>query len=170
MSTDSEVSEMPSGTQPVAEHEWLKHLLGEWKLETEMTMGPGEPVVKGSGTESVISLGGLWSYSTGVGNMPDGASMTYHHALGYDVSFKEYRGCWIASVSSHMWRQTGELSADGRTMTLTCEGPDMEVEGKTALYRDVIELVDPDHRTMTSYGQQPDGTWAKFMVSHYTRV
>lgn len=159
-----------SGTRPVAEHQWLQQLVGEWRTQSEMTMGPGQPAQTAAGTESVKSVGGLWAFSEGKTLMPDGAEMAYFSSLGYDVSFKEYRGCWFASVSSHLWKYTGELSADGRVMTLSCEGPDMVNEGQTANYRDVIEILDADHRTLTSYGQQEDGSWQPFMKAHYTRV
>ena len=102
--------------------------------------------------------------------MPDGTAMDYYSALGYDVSFKEYRGCWFASASSHLWKYTGELSADGKVMTLSCVGPNMVKDGETANYRDVIEILDENHRTLTSYGQQENGEWQQFMKAHYTRV
>jgi hypothetical protein len=124
MSTDTqEVVEM--GTQPVPEHAWLKKLMGEWAVETEMSMGPDQPLQTTHGTETVTDLGGLWSVSEGRGTMPDGSAMEYRAILGYDVSFKEYRGCWFASMSSHLWKYVGELSLDGRVMTLNCVGPSM---------------------------------------------
>ena len=116
------------------------------------------------------SLGGLWSLSEGKGTMPDGTEMTYYAALGYDVSFKAYRGCFFASASSHLWKYTGELSADGKTMTLHCVGPNMVKDGETANYRDIIEILDPNRRTLTSTGQDENGEWQVFMKSHYTRV
>jgi hypothetical protein len=163
-----EANEM--ATKPVAEHQWLQKLVGEWRTESEMTMGPDQPKQKSQGTESVKSLGGLWSLAEGKATMPDGAEMTYYSALGYDVSFKEYRGCWFASVSSHLWKYVGELSADGKTMTLSCEGPNMMKEGETANYRDVITIIDENHRTLTSSGQDEKGAWQEFMKVHYTRV
>ncbi|MBA3726682.1 MAG: DUF1579 family protein [Armatimonadetes bacterium] len=60
--------------------------------------------------------------------------MHSYSALGYDVSFKEYRGCWFADMSSHLWKQVGKLSDDGKTMTLTCDGPHMTKDGETALW------------------------------------
>ena len=102
--------------------------------------------------------------------MPDGAPMTYYSALGYDVSFKEYRGCWFASVSSHLWKQSGGLSADGKVLTLNCVGPNMTKDGETANYRFVIEIVDENHRTMTEYGQDDNGEWQEFIKAHYFRV
>ena len=158
------------GTSPVREHEWLKKLVGEWRTESEMTMEPGQPKLKAEGTESVKSLGGLWSFAEGKSKMPDGSGMEYKAALGYDVSFKEYRGCWFASMSSHLWKQTGELSADGKVMTLNCVGPDMVKDGETANYRDVIEIVDENHRTMTSFAETDNGQWQEFMKVTYTRV
>ncbi len=158
------------GTKPVAEHAWLQQLVGEWKTSSEMLMGPDQPPCSSEGTESVKSLGGLWAMAEGKSDMPDGTAMTYFSTLGYDVSFKEYRGCWYASMSSHLWMQTGTLSDDGRTMTLLCEGPDMEKDGETAFYKDVVELVDANTRTMTSWAQQSDGSWQQFMKVTYTRV
>ncbi len=55
-------------------------------------------------------------------------------------------------------------------MTLDCVGPHMEKDGETANYRDVIEIIDENHRTMTSYGEDDNGVWHEFMKSHYTRA
>jgi hypothetical protein len=158
------------GTKPVQEHKWLENLVGEWRTKSEMTMGPDQPKQRSEGRESVKSLGGLWAFGEGHGKMPDGAPIEYYSALGYDVSFKEYRGCWFASVSSHLWKQAGELSADGKVMTLSCLGPSMTVDGETANYRDVHEIIDHNHRTMTSYGQDDSGEWQEFMKVHFTRI
>ena len=163
----TEAAEM--GTKPVLEHQWLRNLVGEWRIETEMTMAPGQPKQKSEGTESVLSLGGLWAFGGGKATMPGGTVMEHYFALGYDVSFKEYRGCWFASMSSHLWKYVGELSADGKVMTLSCVGPNMTKDGETANYRDVIEILDADHRTLNSYGQAEDGAWHEFMKARYTR-
>lgn len=168
MSTDTQEA-MTMGTRPIKEHAWLQNLVGEWRIESEMSMEPGGPKMKSAGTASVKSLGGLWAFSENTETMPGGTEMTSYFVLGYDVSFKEYRGCWIGSVSSHLWRYVGSLSADGTTMTLDCEGPSMIKEGETALYRDVIELIDDSHRTLTSYAQDDKGEWQEFSKSHYFR-
>lgn len=166
----SDQDQMEMATKPVAEHAWLQRLVGNWKTESEMRMGPDQPPALSEGSETVTSLGGLWAFTDGKAQMPNGQDMNYKVALGYDVSFKEYRGCWFADASSHLWKYTGTLSADGNTMTLDCVGPNMEKEGETANYRDVIEFSDDDHRTMKSYGQAEDGSWNLFMTVQYTRV
>lgn len=159
---------MEMATKPVAEHQWLQQLVGNWRIETEMIM-PDQSKQTAQGSESVQSLGGLWAVGEGKNTMPDGTEMIYKNALGYDVSFKEYRGCWFASVSSHLWKYIGELSADGKTMTLNCVGPNMMKDGETANYRDVITIIDENHRTLTSYGEDEQGNWQQFMTAHYTR-
>nr|WP_233247223.1 MULTISPECIES: DUF1579 family protein [unclassified Acidovorax] len=37
-------------------------------------------------------------------------------------------------------------------------------------YRDVITVVSANERTLTSFGQQPDGSWKQFMQAKYTRT
>jgi hypothetical protein len=157
-------------TKPVPAHEWLQKLVGDWRIEAEMTMGPDGPKQKVQGSESVKSVGGLWAFGEGRWTMPDGMTMQYYSTLGYDVSFKEYRGCYFMSVSSHLWKQVGELSADGKVMTLNCVGPNMTKDGETANYRDVIEIIDANHRTLTSNGQDENGKWHEFMKARYTRI
>lgn len=167
--SDNTTEEMEMATKPLAEHEWLGNLIGTWKTSCEMMMGEGEKM-HSSGTEVVTSLGGLWAFGEGVATMPDGSEMQYKSALGFDVSFKEYRGCWFASASSHLWKQTGTLSADGKRMTLDCVGPDMMRDGETANYRDVIDLIDENTRTMTSFAEGEDGSWTEFMKVTFTRA
>ncbi len=169
MSNDTQEA-VEMGTKPWPEHAWLKNLVGEWRTESVMVMGPDQEPCTSHGTESVEDVGGLWAYAKGTATMPDGSPMAYYTTLGFDVSFKEYRGAWFATASSHLWKYVGELSADGKVMTLNCVGPNMVRDGETANYRDVIELVDSDHRTMTSYGQDDDGNWNQFMKVSYTRI
>lgn len=158
------------GTKPQAEHEWLQQLVGDWMVQTEMVMAPDQPKVTTRGWERTVCLGGLWSFGEGNSTMPDGNLMQYKTGLGYDVSFNEYRGFWLASMSSHLWKYVGTLSEDGKKMTLDCVGPDMVNDGQTANYRDVIEILDADHRTLTSYGEGPEDVWTEFMKATYTRV
>src|SRR5438477_3384019 len=53
--------EQPKPPSPQKEHEWLKQLEGEWIMESEAVMGPGQPPVKCKGQEVVRSLGGFWT-------------------------------------------------------------------------------------------------------------
>lgn len=171
MSEETTSPEEMGPTKPVAEHEWLNKLVGSWRTESQMWMDPSQEPSKSTGTETVVNLGGLWAFTEGKADFADGGSMVYKSGLGWDVSFKEYRGFWLASMSSHLWKYVGNLSEDGKLMTLSCEGPDMMVEGETANYQDVIEIHSADHRSMTSYGQdKASGEWVKFVRVDYYRA
>lgn len=160
---------MPGPTKAQTEHEWLKKLVGNWTIASEMVMGPDQPIQSATGKETVIMLGDLWATGEGESYFEDGSTMLYRTGLGYDVSFKQYRGFWIASMSSHLWKYECELSADGKTMTMNCVGPNMMVDGETANYRDVIEIISDTQRTLTSYGQDDKGEWTQFMKATYTK-
>ena len=115
-------------------------------------------------------LGDLWVIGDGEITFPEGDKMLSRMGLGFDVSAQQYKAFWVVSVSSHMWKYDGELSEDGKTMTLNCEGPDIMGDAPSAFYRDIIQLIDEDHRTHTSTMQDKDGNWVQYMKNYYTRV
>lgn len=156
-------------TEPQKEHQWLQQLVGEWTYEGEASMGPDKPPEKFSGTESVRTIGGLWTVGEGHGAMPDGSPATMIMTLGYNPQTKRFVGTWLGSMMTHLWLYDGELDAAEKVLTLNSEGPAMAAEGKLAKYRDVIEIISPDHRTLSSHLQGDDGVWRPFMTAHYRR-
>lgn len=155
--------------EPQKEHQWLQELVGEWTYEVDATMEPGKPPEKFKGTESVRSIGGLWTLAEGKGEMPGGGVATTIMTLGYDPQKKRYVGTFIGSMMTHLWVYDGALDEAERALTLQAEGPSMAAEGKMATYRDVIEFKSHDHRVLTSYVLGDDGTWHGFMTGHYRR-
>ena len=172
--TTSTTSPTPSDPHlpaaPQLEHQWLQQLVGEWTCEMECTMEPGKPPEKSTATESVRSLGGLWTLGEGQCGMPDGGTGTTLMTLGYDPQKRQYVGTFIGSMMTYLWVYDGELDASERVLTLNAEGPSMAAEGKMAQFRDVIEIKSHDHRVLTSHVLGDDGTWHQFMTAHYRRV
>jgi hypothetical protein len=160
--------------QPQKEHEWLHRLVGEWTYEHSCDMGPGQPPMKAVGTEIVRSLGGLWVVGEGKGEMPGGGPATMILTLGYDPQRKRYVGTWIGSMMTHLWVYDGSLDAAEKVLTLNTVGPGFTAEGlpdgTTANYRDVIEILSREERTLTSHLQGPDGQWTVFMTARYRRT
>ncbi|MFN2556739.1 MAG: DUF1579 domain-containing protein [Nitriliruptorales bacterium] len=156
-------------TEPQKEHEWLQKFVGEWRYEADATAAAGIPPEKVAGTESVRSLGGLWILAEGQGEMPGGGTATAVMTLGYDAQKQRYVGTWIGSMMTHLWVYDGSLDQSGRVLTLETEGPHMDVEGKMALYRDVIEFKSDDHRVLTAHMLGDDGNWHNFMTANYRR-
>lgn len=150
------------------EHLWLQRLVGEWTSEMECDAGPDQPAQKQHGTETVRSLGGVWTI--GEGRMPfEGGEHTSIMTLGYDPQKQRFVGTFLMSMMTHLWPYSGTLDAAGKVLTLDSEGPSFTEEVKTAKYHDIIEFIDDNHRTLSSEFQNPDGTWTMFMVGHYYR-
>lgn len=162
MSTETEQQTMPIA-QPEEGHRWLEQLVGEWVYEGEATDQQG----KVTGTESFRSLGGLWF--VGEGDMGDGEQSKTMMTLGYNPTTKSFPGTWVGSMMTHMWVYDGELDSAKKTLTLNCVGPSFTGDGTMVPYRDVIEIVDGDHRTLRAYVEE-NGEWRHFMTTHYTRT
>ena len=157
-------------TEPQKEHQWLEKLVGEWTYETEAMMGPDKPPSKFTGTESVRSLGGLWVICEGRGEFPGGGTETMIVTLGYDPEKKRYVGTFIASMMAKLWVYDGELDAAANRLTLNAEGPSFTDPGKTAKFRDIVEIKSDDHRVMRSTVLGEDGVWHEFMTMNHRRV
>jgi hypothetical protein len=72
-------------------------------------------------------------------------------------------------MMTHLWVYRGELDAAGKVLTLESEGPSFTGDGGTAMYRDVIEIKDQNHRMLTSHVLGEDGAWRCFMTANYHR-
>ena len=155
--------------EPQKEHEWLNKMLGEWTCEAECSMGPDQPPSKTKGSETVRSLGGLWTIGEGEGEMPGGGMATMRMTLGYDPQRQRYVGSWVGSMMTHMWIYEGTLDASGSVLTLDTQGPSFAGDGSMARYQDVIAFESDDHRVLTSRVLGPDGKWTAFMTAHYRR-
>jgi hypothetical protein len=156
-------------TEPQKEHHWLQQLVGEWTSEAEADMGPGKPPEKTRGAETVRSLGGLWVLCEGSGEMPGGGAATMLMTLGYDPQKRRFTGTWVGSMMTWLWIYDGSLDASEKVLTLESEGPSFAGDGKLARYRDIIEIVDRDHRLLRSEMLTDDGSWKRFMTAHYRR-
>ena len=155
-------------TKPTPEHQWLQQMVGEWTFESECNMGPGQPVMKGSGREVVRAVGELWVQGEMTGEMPGGGHMTAFMAVGFDPAKDKYVGTWYGSPMAYMFVYEGER--DGDSLALNTTGPSFSDPTKMAKYRDVVELDGPDRRTLRSEAQNEDGSWTPFMGAVYTRV
>jgi hypothetical protein len=155
--------------EPQKEHQWLQKLVGDWSFENECIMGPDQPPSKHTGTETVRSIGGLWTIGEGRGPGPDGSEIDTVMTLGYDPQAKRFVGTFIASMMTYLWTYNGSLDAAGKVLTLDAEGPDFSGGPNMVKYQDIIEFVNDDHRTLRSQLLGPDGKWNHFMTAHYRR-
>lgn len=156
--------------KPQKEHDWLQQMVGEWESEMTCQMGPGQPLSTTKGTESVRSLGGVWTVGDGTGETPGGTPCTTVMTLGFDPAKGRFVGTFVASIMSMIWHYEGSLEADGKTLALDTQGPSMAGDGAISPYRDVMTIVTPDHRILSSHTPDGRGGWTEFMTAHYRRV
>jgi len=156
--------------KPQAEHDWLHQLVGEWTYEAECLMGPDQPPMKSSGTQSFSSIGGLWLVGDGTGSLPDGTPAVTRMTLGYDPLKERYVGSFIGSMMGNLWVYTGTRDATGTVLTLDTDGPDFTKPGTITAYQDIVEIKGPDHHILSSRTKGENGEWVQFMTAHYRRV
>ncbi len=152
------------------EHHWLQQLVGEWTMEGEADMGPGQPPHQSTGAEKVRALGDLWIVCEGTSDMPGGGQGLMRMTLGYDPQRQAFVGSWVGSMMTLLWIYRGQLDAGRRVLTLDTEGPSFAGDGRTVRYQDVITLVDADTRTLHSQTLGEDGQWKRFMTATYRRT
>ena len=156
--------------EPQKEHAWLQKLVGEWTYEHEAKMGPDQPPMTSTGTESVRSLGGLWVSGESQCTMPDGTPGTMVITLGYDPQKGRFVGTFVGSMMTNLWVYDGALDASERVLTLEADGPSFTDPSATSKYRDIVEIVSDDHRMLRSAVLGDDGVWHEFMTAHYRRA
>ena len=153
------------------QHQWLTRLVGEWRYESECPDPSGAAPQKMTGTETIRMLGGIWMLGETRGEMPGGAPMTALITLGFDPDKGRFVGTWIGSMMTELWNyHNGWLDDAQKVLTLEAEGPSFDGGGKRAQYRDIVEIVDANHRVLSGNLRGEDGQWTCFMKSHYTRV
>lgn len=153
--------------QPQAEHEWLQQLVGDWSFEVESSMCPDQPTIKTTGSESVRSIGGLWTIGEGQGGMPGGGIGYTIMTLGFDPQMGRFVGTFLGSMMTYLWHYNGSLDASRKVLTLDTKGPDIFGGAKLVDYQDIIEFITPSHRTLTARLRGSDGQWQQFMEAHY---
>lgn len=147
-----------------SEAAWLEQLVGQWDVAFDMESHP-------SWHEDVRSLGGGWILADMRGPVPgsdQNACMVM--MLSYDPAKQRYVGSTAVSMMPNLWVYAGTLDESGNVLTLECEGPDLRDEGRTALYRDTITIIDGDTRKFSSITQNADGSWKPVMSSVYKRL
>lgn len=156
-------------TEPQQEHRWLQRIIGDWDMEAECVMAPGEPPTKTKSFEQVKPIGDLWVLGEGEGEMPGGGKAVSRITLGYDPQKKKFVGTFVASMMPNLWLYEGTLDTSGQVLTLDSEGPSMADDGSLAKYQDIFTIKSDDHRVMTSRVLGPDGRWTEFMTANYRR-
>ena len=127
-SAAQQAADFPEMPAPRKEHQWLARFVGEWESTVEVTPVPDQPPMKSTGTESVRSLGGLWTLGEGRGEMPGGGVGTTLMTLGYDPARGRFVGTFVGSMMTL-------FGTDGSTRIFGVVLVVLFLPGLVALYR-----------------------------------
>ena len=153
---------------PTPQHAWLRQFVGEWELSYRADLPEGEPM-EWKGTESVRALGTHWVLAESAADSQQGA-FEATLTLGYDTGRETFVATWIDSMQTNLWTYDGKLDDAQRTLSLTPTiAPRAEVPDPTR-YRDDLEVLDPDHRVLTSWYRSDEGTWERYLTIDARRV
>jgi hypothetical protein len=97
-----------------------------------------------------------------------GAPFTGHGTMGYDQQKQKYVGTWIDSMKSGLFISEGTGDEHGKVFTMIAQGY-CDAEGKAITMKQVSEIKDHDHWTLTFLSPNPDGKEAVMGTIEYTR-
>lgn len=152
--------------KPTPHHEAMKALEGTWDAEIRaQEPGKAERVSRGSETVTLVP-GGLWAkveFKADFGGVP----FEGHGLCGYDPAARRHVGAWADSMETNLVVSSGRCDGQCRRIVSYFKAPDMT--GRMTDYKEVAELVDPDHRTMEMSCKDRKGRFVKMMTIAYTR-
>ena len=157
----------PVPQEPTAQHHWLQQLVGEWTCKVEASMD-GQPPTQMETVEHCRSFGATYVVAEGEGTA-NGTQVRTLLTIGYDVAKGTFVGTWIDTMQTHLFVYKGTLDDARKVLTLETEGPSFGDPKQTSTYRDAIEIVDADHKRLTSSVRNADGSWTRFMTANYQR-
>ena len=154
--------------QPGKEHELLKKLAGNWRVETSFQMMPGIPEMKSNGTDkSEMILADRYLKSDFSGDMM-GHPFKGIAMMGYDTMKKKYVSLWIDEMTTGFMTSEGTFDSSGKVLTFTGESF-CPTTNKVEPFRHVFTIESDDKHTFEGFGPGPDGKEFRMMRMVYTR-
>jgi hypothetical protein len=161
---------MAAGT-PGKMHELLAADAGTWAGKNTMWMAGGtEPMHAESTTVITPIMDGRYTKVEVKGDMPGGAGPFQGFGIyGFDNVSQKFTASWIDTMSTGIGQGTGELSPDGKTLTITYKY-NCPVTKKPTTMREVHTRTGENTRTLEMWGIEPkSGKEFKAMRVELTR-
>jgi len=152
----------PALQKPQAEHEWLQQFVGEWESKTESHLDPDREPEISTAVERIRPLGRFWIVNE-IDAVMFGAPFHGIQTLGYDPKKKTFVGTWVDSVSSFVWTYQGKLNRERTALTFYSEGPCPNTPDRLTKIKDVLEIIDKNHKLYASYILDNHGDWTLCM-------
>ncbi len=153
--TEEDMKNFMEAATPGPMHAHLNKGIGTWSGKSSMWMTPGGEPTKSETTSVVTGLmDGKFVQVNVSGDMP---GMGPFHGMGingYDNVARKFVSTWIDNMGTTMMIGTGELSANGKTLTwnYTYSCP---ITKKATVMRQVETSTGPNSMTLEMFGPDP---------------
>lgn len=114
--------QMPPMEVPTAEHRALIATQGTWTGTMSMPL-PDGTTMTARATETNTPIGAFWSQSTFSCEFM-GMPYVGTGSMGYNPKTKKFIGTWVDNMTSFLALMEGEMSSDGKTLTMSWDAPD----------------------------------------------
>jgi hypothetical protein len=147
---------MAAGT-PGKMHEHLAQAAGTWEGKVSSWMAPGMDAMTSECTSKISTIvDGRFTKCEIAGEMPGMGPFTGFGINGYDNVSKKFVSSWIDNCGTGIMTGTGDLSADGKTMTWTYTY-NCPIRKKATTIRQVEKYTSPTTMTLEMFGTDPKG-------------
>lgn len=157
--------------KPGKQHTWLAEMVGEWDVTSTMFVPApdgGESIVKSIGT-SIVKLLEDRFLSEEILMEHEGRKSVTKGFIGYDNDANEFQACYVGNWSTGMLIHRGQLSDDGKTLTLTTEYAINAFNKAKIKERMVTTMPSKDEMKSVFYQTRGEGAEFKFMETTMTR-
>lgn len=168
--TKEDMQAFEAAATPGPMHKHLMKGVGTWTGTTKSWSDPeGEPMI-GTCTSTVTALlDGRFLQTQIDGEFPDMGPFKGMGINGYDNVSKQFQGSWIDTWGTGMMQGTGQLSADGKTLTWNFNFY-CPLQKKACTMREVETYTGPNSMTFEMFSAHPKtGKEFKTMEIAFTR-
>jgi hypothetical protein len=168
--TEADMQACVLASTPGKMHERLAKTIGKWEGKNTMWMYPGADPIKTDCSSTVTPMmDGRFTKCEMAGEMPGMGPFQGLGIYGYDNVSQKFACTMIDNHNTGMMNGTGELSADGNTITwkFTFNCP---ITGKPAILRQIETMTGPETMTLEMYAPEPKtGKEYKMMVIEFKK-
>ena len=164
MDPEAMMKMMAEMARPGTQHAQLAELSGDWTVASKAWVGGPDAIESTATCTNTMTLGGRYLEVDYAGDFM-GTRFEGRGVMGYDNGKKQFVSIWYDTFSTGLGLETGQMSEDGKTLTLT--GTWETQEGSFPV-RHVYEFNGPDAYTLTGYSSM-GGAEQKAMELVFTR-
>lgn len=151
-------------------HEHLMRGVGAWDGQVKSYEMPGQPPQESTCVMTIKPmLGNRFTSCEVRGDMGGMGPFEGFGIYGYDNTSKKFQQTWADNFGTGMMTGTGELSADGKSMTWAMNYND-PMTGGPSVMREVETFTDENHSKLEMFGKDPaSGKEMKMVEISFTR-